>query len=340
MYINRRDQEISACFKKALHRPASTRELKDHGEKFTSTEVDAQFLIEHLKSGPEYSAVLSSIENARRAPEKTSKQVEWLKDTLRIVWRLPQNYITARKLGQLADKFDRDFIHSDESRAYEKSVAKLRDKVMSAVSLEAMLRIHQTHAFEDWKQMTTHVYNMLKIRPGDFDFDAGFGSGAPMSLFLYKTRMRSKGLSVAGCDFCKLYVEHARQTIPLRGHTWLHMFQENISALPDNMFDSTMSIGTMVYQTDSKVHEDIVGNLIRITRPGGRVFVGTLQEPDDLPDKTTPGQGSLDKAILPEIAKEHGAQIIAIGSDREMVGALTERHHPDKRYSVLFEKNG
>lgn len=101
-------------------------------------------------------------------------------------------------------------------------------------------------------------------RAGERALDAGCGTG------VYTTRLADIGLAVTGVDADPEILAWARAKVPEA--TFL---EADLAALPfdDDWFDLTLAVAVLCFVADP---DAAARELIRVTRPGGRIVVGEL----------------------------------------------------------------
>ena len=107
---------------------------------------------------------------------------------------------------------------------------------------------------------------LLQPRPGETILDAGCGSG------IFTAPIIERGANVVGIDLSGPMLHHARDTLPAAGFSPL---AADIRALPfsDGQFDRVVSITALEFVAEGQQAMD---ELFRVTRPGGRIIVATL----------------------------------------------------------------
>ena len=109
------------------------------------------------------------------------------------------------------------------------------------------------------------VLNMLKPRPGELVLDAGCGTG------VFTSGIIEKGASVIGLDVSRPMLNRATYKIK-------HRFScvcADMLYLPfeNNTFDKAISITAIEFIKDAR---QALGELERVTKPGGAIVVATL----------------------------------------------------------------
>jgi len=107
---------------------------------------------------------------------------------------------------------------------------------------------------------------LLQPRPGETILDAGCGSGIVTAPII------ERGVNVVGIDLSEPMLHHARDTLPAAGFSPL---AADIRALPftEGRFDRVVSITALEFVAEG---QQAMNELFRVTRPGGRVVVATL----------------------------------------------------------------
>ena len=105
------------------------------------------------------------------------------------------------------------------------------------------------------------------LRPGDRMLDVGSGSG------VFAERMAQVGCEVVGVDANTAAVEYASQTFASEKLSFLHGYLDELE-LPAASFDGATSIEVIEHVHMPQVM-DLLGELKRIVKPGGRVLLTT-----------------------------------------------------------------
>ena len=107
---------------------------------------------------------------------------------------------------------------------------------------------------------------LLQPRPGELILDAGCGSG------IFTAPIIERDVNVVGLDVSRPMLHTARDTLP---NTGFSPMAADICTLPfaEGTFDRTVSITAIEFITEGR---QAMAELFRVTRPGGRVVVATL----------------------------------------------------------------
>jgi len=110
------------------------------------------------------------------------------------------------------------------------------------------------------------VTGLASPRPGERALDAGCGTG------VYVAWLAAQGLAVTGLDADPRMLAVARARVPEAS-----LVEGDVTRLPfpDGEFDLTIAVTVLCFLTDPD-RERAARELVRVTRPGGRVVVGEL----------------------------------------------------------------
>lgn len=135
---------------------------------------------------------------------------------------------------------------------------------------------HSAAAYDAWYQTrlgaAAHrielalIDRLARPRPGEQALDAGCGTG------IYTAWLAGRGLRVTGADHDPVMLAAAAAKAPAA-----QLVQADATALPfpDQTFDLTLAV-TLLCFLDQPRRERTVRELVRVTRPGGRVVLGEL----------------------------------------------------------------
>ncbi len=122
-----------------------------------------------------------------------------------------------------------------------------------------------------WHGMIEELSTMFPLRPHAAVAELGCGAGA----FLATLRHLAPTIKIAGIDYAAGLVELARQR--LEGQFWV----ADVRACPQlatASFDVACSFGTTMYLDAEADVTAMLGEMRRITRPGGRIYVGEISD--------------------------------------------------------------
>uniref|UniRef100_A0A7S4UKH1 Fibronectin type-II domain-containing protein n=1 Tax=Guillardia theta TaxID=55529 RepID=A0A7S4UKH1_GUITH len=136
----------------------------------------------------------------------------------------------------------------------------------------------------DWDQIVRMHVGNLGYKRGDRVFEAGCAAGA----FL-ESIARQYGSYVAGVDIAGALINIARSRVP--GHFCVAPAQ-NLSFIRRETFDHSLSFGVLTYAEHAIQACEVARELVRVTKPGGTIFLGQLNDPDMAPYRPEQMQGS------------------------------------------------
>ncbi|KAJ3164867.1 hypothetical protein HDU88_005079 [Geranomyces variabilis] len=173
----------------------------------------------------------------------------------------------------------------------------------------------------------------LGIRDGDRVYEAGCGNGA----FLAGIKEYYK-VAVAGSDFSEALVQKAKEKHP--GENFAVQDVQDLKNADTESFDISLSHGVWYYLNAPANAELALLELLRITKPGGSIYVGDIDDPLQIArlGRQCGGEGGfkLEKKWWLEMAVKHNFQVSAVVDGKDTVA----RHWPHSawRYNVYLRK--
>eukprot|EP00667_Euglena_gracilis_P020095 EG_transcript_21659 len=117
------------------------------------------------------------------------------------------------------------------------------------------------------------TFEMIQPRPTDYVFDWGSGCGTKLRYF--EEHYGGKGF---GIDLSPIAVRHSQAHA--NGSTFCVADGANLTWIPNGTFHHTISFGALFYLYNERASLgadklcDVVHELVRVTKPGGRLFLG------------------------------------------------------------------
>lgn len=106
--------------------------------------------------------------------------------------------------------------------------------------------------------------------------DVGCGSGRDLSF------LQGSGFKIEGLDAVPEFVEHCRKVAP---SVTIHLDRlPKLATLPDGKYDNVLVAAVLMHLPSSDLIEAAM-NLLRITRPGGRLIISTKKRKDGSPER-------------------------------------------------------
>lgn len=124
---------------------------------------------------------------------------------------------------------------------------------------------------DEFDRMVVEVTRPIGLSGNESILECGCGAGA----FLASLRKIHPGLKVAGVDYSPALLDRARES--LDGEFFLADMTD-LRFLADDRYDHTMSFGAIYYLSSEERARRAVAEMVRITRPGGTVYVGEVPD--------------------------------------------------------------
>lgn len=125
---------------------------------------------------------------------------------------------------------------------------------------------------EAWDTVCRSTSELLDIQANDVVFDAGCGCGAWLDSI--QRQFPEKAIKIAGLDYAPGLIDIAKERLP--EGDWSVGDARQYSDIPDNSFDVSVSFGVFVYFDSDDECRQGLEELVRVTKPGGRLMVGRM----------------------------------------------------------------
>ncbi len=185
---------------------------------------------------------------------------------------------------------------------------------------------------DDWTALCRRTADFIGVEDGDRLFEAGCGSGAFLAeLAAYRT------VSLAGVDFAENLVRIARSH--LSGDFQVADITD-LSSIGTASYDKVLSHGVFLYLDSEDAARRAVLEMTRITRPGGTVYIGIVNDPDRHAEYDYPPSGSfiLTRSFWQNLADQEDLTLKLV--DQESIFSKPSGYdcYSRIRYSLLLKK--
>lgn len=125
------------------------------------------------------------------------------------------------------------------------------------------------------QQMAADVLLKLDLSGNDVLLEVGCGAGLILSFL--KDRL-SQG---AGCDFSLSMIQKAKRAFP--GMSFC-VSEASLLPYPEAYFDRVLCYGVFIYFKSEEYAKTAIRELVRVTKPGGKILIGEISDPGKLED--------------------------------------------------------
>eukprot|EP00657_Telonema_sp_P-1_P011341 TRINITY_DN637_c0_g1_i1.p1 TRINITY_DN637_c0_g1~~TRINITY_DN637_c0_g1_i1.p1 ORF type:complete len:266 (-),score=51.52 TRINITY_DN637_c0_g1_i1:233-1030(-) len=183
---------------------------------------------------------------------------------------------------------------------------------------------------EAWDTMCRATADLCNIKPGDTVFDAGCGCGAWLDSI--DRQFPENQIKMVGLDFSAGLIDIANRRLP--NGDWRLGDARSYPDIPDNSFEVSVSFGVFFYFDSQEECIGALEELVRVTKPGGRVLVGRMNSKekfDEMGEETVrrnyakyvPRQCKVDSGVFwMEQAERLGITLLAV----KQMGELYDIH--------------
>lgn len=193
-----------------------------------------------------------------------------------------------------------------------------------------------------YNEMIRQVIDPMGMKAGNSLLECGCGAGA----FLQAVDLACPGLRLSGIDYAEPMLAVARSRMPfarfIRGDI------RALSGLEKETFDHSAAFAVLCYLNNTGEAEQALDELIRVTRPGGCIFLGDTSDANKRSEAiellreiwrpcTIPEYLFLEKDFFHRYAETRNLQISIADMDRQELAWYPPRA---LRYSVYLYKPG
>jgi len=186
---------------------------------------------------------------------------------------------------------------------------------------------------QSWDLLVWKTSLPIGIRDGDTVFESGCGSGA----YLHSLR-KHFDIRVSGADFSETQIKLAKKFIP-DGIFYVGDVRF-LNQTETNSVNHATSFGVFFYLENYNNAEMALREMLRITKPGGSIYIGNVDDPDEVwrENRGCMGEGGfyIRKNWWNEMAVKYGFYLVSIVDERNTI--VSEWKNSRWRYSVYIKK--
>jgi len=124
---------------------------------------------------------------------------------------------------------------------------------------------------DEYDRMISQVTRPIGLSGNENILECGCGAGA----FLASLLKVYPALKISGVDYSPTLLERAREC--LKGEFFVADMTD-LGFLAPDAFDHTISFGTVLYLSSEEAVRRAIGEMLRITKPGGTVYIGEVPD--------------------------------------------------------------
>jgi ubiquinone/menaquinone biosynthesis C-methylase UbiE len=124
---------------------------------------------------------------------------------------------------------------------------------------------------DEYDNMVLQVTRPIGLSGKESILECGCGAGA----FLASLLKVYPGLKVSGIDYSPTLVERAREH--LKGE-FLGADMTDLGFIEENTYNHTLSFGVIFYLSSEDAARRAIGEMLRVTKPGGTVYIGEVPD--------------------------------------------------------------
>lgn len=219
--------------------------------------------------------------------------------------------------------------------ASPRAIAAEYDALASLDAHADLHRLNNWKLFEraDFEELCRRTIDYVGIDEDDTVLDAGCGAGAFSAVLLeYSRRVR-----VIGVDRSRPLIEVARRTLPQGSFHVASIL--DLSFLDDASVDHTISQAVLLYLSNLADVDRAAREFVRVTRPGGRIYIGQLNDPDRIScGGIVSGNSVVPRSFWTKFADSHKLRVDVVDQASIFSKAVGYDGWSRMRYAVLIRK--
>ena len=195
-------------------------------------------------------------------------------------------------------------------------------------------------SYEEWRKLTRFFISRIGFNDDDDVLDIGCGSGA------FLKEIGSLG-SISGIDYADDAIAKIKGVLPGK----FEVSEADQIPFDNDSFDVVLSFGVFFYFVDLQYAGRVVDEMLRVLRPGGKIFIGEVSslekkplalkmraETDEDREKHRVSSKNLDHLYYPISFFEDIARVNNLGFEliREDVPELSFYFNSPYRFSVIL----
>jgi len=239
----------------------------------------------------------------------------------------------SEKIRQLRELFldKQDSTKTEAEKAYAQKLSTSNPAKLKTATIKELLKFHwSSYDYDTWTRAMDNIADLLRLEECETVYEAGFGTGAPLSYFNAEYHV-----GVSGNDFHGPFVQLAQESAHIGDGAFVHANSQDLKFITNDALDAVLAWGSIGYEDEEGSHK-VIKELIRICKPGGRILIGNIDNSEKPTPYPSAYQTPFSKGELERMMESEPVEIIRLDTDQEVIDS--EGHAAEYRLTICMEK--